>query len=52
MFAFLCQLFDIMAWSGVIGDVEGSGEAVETISDCNVEGFAKYAVPVRVVLVN
>ncbi|CUS11212.1 unnamed protein product [Tuber aestivum] len=44
--AFFGHLLDVVARRWVVGDVEGSGEAVETVSDGYVEGFTEYSVSV------
>lgn len=44
MTAVFGELLDVVARGGVVGDGESAREAVETIADGDIEGFAKDAV--------
>lgn len=44
MLAAFGELLDVIAWRGVVGDVQGAREAVEAVADGDVERFAEDAV--------
>jgi hypothetical protein len=42
-------LFNVVSWRGVVRDSYSSCESVQTVSDGDVECFAKYPVPPRTI---
>mmetsp|Transcript_35397 Transcript_35397/g.92612 ORF Transcript_35397/g.92612 Transcript_35397/m.92612 type:complete len:398 (-) Transcript_35397:111-1304(-) len=44
-FSFLGELFDIVPWTRIVGDLENSCKTVKAIADCNVNRLAEDAVP-------
>lgn len=39
------NLLNIVSRAGIIGEIEDSGEPIQTIADGNVNGLAKYTIP-------